>query len=166
MIDKFVIMGVAGSGKTSVGQGLVRITGLSYFDGDDLHPKSNIEKMSAGMPLTDADRAPWLADIGEKLGAATGPIAIGCSALKRSYRDTIRAKAGSKVGFIHLAAAQFIIANRMKTRDGHFMPTSLLDSQFADLEQLGKDEDGYVVDIGKPLEDVINDAAIYVKGVL
>lgn len=166
MIDRFVIMGVAGSGKTSVGNGLARITGLSYFDGDDLHSKENIAKMSAGTPLTDADRAPWLAEIGQKLGAATSPIAIGCSALKRQYRDTIRQEAGGKVGFIHLAAAQFIIANRMKTRDGHFMPNSLLDSQFAALEQLGKDEDGYVVDIGKPLEDVINEAAIYVKGVL
>lgn len=156
-IKKFVIMGVSGSGKSSVGAALSQKTGAPYVDGDDLHPKSNIEKMSAGIPLTDADRWPWLSAVGEQLGSQAGEIFIGCSALKRSYRDLIREKAGEPVLFIHLTGSKEVIAERMKHRPGHFMPTSLLDNQFATLEPPGEDELSVDADIGQPLDEVVRD---------
>lgn len=156
-IKKFVLMGVSGSGKSSVGAALSAATGALYIESDDLHPKSNIEKMSAGIPLTDEDRWPWLTAVGEKLGEHQGEIFIGCSALKRSYRDLIREKAGAPVLFIHLAGSREVIAERMKHRPGHFMPTSLLDNQFATLELPGRDELSIETDIGKPLEAVVQD---------
>lgn len=156
-IKKFVIMGVSGSGKSSVGAALSEKTGAPYVDGDDLHPKSNIEKMSAGIPLTDEDRWPWLAAVGERLGSHKGEIFIGCSALKHSYRDLIREKAGEPVLFIHLTGAKEVIAERMKHRPGHFMPTSLLDNQFATLEPPGEGELFVDADIGQPLDEVVRD---------
>ena len=150
-----MIMGVSGSGKSSVGAALSRETGAPYVDGDDLHPRSNIDKMSAGIPLTDEDRWPWLAAVGERLGSHQGEIFIGCSALKRSYRNLIREKAAEPVLFIHLTGAKEVIAERMKHRPGHFMPTSLLDNQFATLEPPGEDEASIDADIGQPLEDVV-----------
>lgn len=154
---RLVIMGVAGCGKTSVGQALAAKTDLTYIDGDDLHPPANIAKMSAGIPLGDDDRKPWLFDVGRHLGAAGGQTAIGCSALKRKYRDWIRAEAGNEVAFIHLSAPREVIAERMNTREGHFMPPALLDSQFADLETLEPDEHGWEIDIAKPLSEVVED---------
>lgn len=154
-----VIMGVAGSGKSSVGIALAPRVGAVYMDGDDLHPPSNIQKMSAGVPLDDDDRAPWLLRVGETLHAARGPIIIGCSALKRAYRDLIRSTAGGPVVFLHLAGSRELIASRMAARKGHFMPTSLLDSQFANLQPLSDDETGIVVDIAQPLEAIVDEAA-------
>ena len=159
MQARVIIMGVAGCGKSSVGAALAEALGALYEDGDDLHPQSNIDKMSAGIPLGDADRAPWLDQIGARLGAADRPLMIGCSALKRIYRDRIRAAARGPVYFLHLAGARSVIEGRMSAREGHFMPVSLLDSQFADLEPLGGDEDGIAVDIDQPLEDVVTEAA-------
>lgn len=153
-----VIMGVAGSGKSSVGLALAARVGAIYLDGDDLHPPSNVAKMSAGVPLTDADRSPWLIRIGETLHAARGPILIGCSALKRPYRDLIRQGAGGPVVFVHLVGSRSLIKARMSARQGHFMPTSLLDSQFADLQPLNADEAGFDTDIGQPLPSVIAEA--------
>jgi len=131
---KYVLMGVAGSGKTSVGEALRERLGWYYLDGDNLHPAHNIEKMKAGLPLTDEDRAPWLDLVGMALGAREGPIAIGCSALKRKYRDTIRQAAEADVCFIHLSGSRTLIRGRMAARQGHFMPVSMLDSQFEALE--------------------------------
>ncbi len=145
-------MGVAGCGKTSVGQAVAARLGATFLDGDDLHPASNIAKMSAGAPLTDADRAPWLAQVGAILRDVPHVTLIGCSALKRSYRDIIRQAAAAPVGFLHLAAARAVIAARMADRQGHFMPLSLLDSQYAALEHLQPDEIGLTVHVGQSLD--------------
>ncbi|MEL6436830.1 MAG: gluconokinase [Pseudomonadota bacterium] len=155
MAKKFVIMGVAGCGKTSVGEALGAKFGWHYEDGDTLHPQHNIDKMERGIPLTDADRHPWLLLVGETLCTHTGSIAIGCSALKRSYRDTIRQAAKTDVCFIHLAGTRELIESRMAARQGHFMPVSLLDSQFAALEPPNADENAITVDISGDLESVI-----------
>lgn len=159
-----IIMGVAGSGKSSVGVALAARVDAIYMDGDDLHPAANIAKMSAGTPLNDADREPWLIRIGETLHAARGPILIGCSALKRPYRDLIRQGSGGSVIFVHLAGSRALIETRMSARQGHFMPTSLLDSQFADLQPLQDDELGFQVDIGRALDDIADTAAAQLRG--
>lgn len=148
---RYVIMGVAGCGKSLIGAALAPRINATYRDGDDLHPPENIAKMSRGEPLDDADRWPWLDRVADALVAATGPIIIGCSALKRVYRDRIRAIAGEDVIFIHLSGARDLIEKRMATRDGHFMPVSLLDSQFAALQPPARDERHVSVDItGSP----------------
>ena len=163
MTIKFVIMGVSGCGKTSVGEGLAEEFGLAFVDGDTLHPEANIQKMSRGIPLTDEDRAPWLAEVGRTLGAFERPAVIGCSSLKRRYRDIIRENAESDVGFLHLFAPKPILENRVNAREGHFMPPALLDSQFADLEHLEDDETGVVLDITRPLQNVIESANDYIE---
>ena len=148
-------MGVAGCGKSTVGAALADRLGARYLDGDDLHPPANIAKMSTGHPLTDADRAPWLDRVGQTLRNQPGLCLIGCSALKRAYRDRIRAAAGEPVGFLHLTGSRAVIESRMAARTGHFMPVALLDSQFATLEPLQPDETGIAVDIDQPLADVV-----------
>lgn len=155
---KIVIMGVAGCGKSSVGDALAGALTAQYFDGDDLHPPANIAKMSAGTPLNDADRAPWLDTVGQRLAAVDAPILIGCSALKRSYRDRIRRYAGGPVTFLHLNGTRAVIETRMSAREGHFMPVALLDSQFATLEPLQDDELSVIIDIDQPFEGVVADA--------
>lgn len=156
MTRRIVLMGVAGCGKSSVGAALGAALGLPYQDGDDLHPPENVAKMSAGIPLTDADRTPWLADVGAAL-ADDAPLIIGCSALKRHYRDQIRAAAGGAVTFVHLSGSRAVIEARMAARANHFMPVSLLDSQFAALEPPEPDETSLTVDIDQPLDRVVKD---------
>ncbi|WP_216665465.1 gluconokinase [Pseudoruegeria sp. HB172150] len=151
----FVVMGVAGCGKSTVGAAVARRIGATYIDGDDLHPPANIAKMSAGQPLTDADRAPWLHAVGEELRDHPGRTLIGCSALRRAYRDIIRDAAREPVGFLHLSGSRALIETRMKARKGHFMPLSLLDSQFATLEPLQDDEIGLTVDIDRPFSALV-----------
>ena len=162
----FVVMGVSGCGKTSVGQGLSAELGadfgLVFIDGDDLHPAANIAKMSRGEPLNDADRAPWLRDVGQHLARHKSPVVISCSALKRSYRDIIRATA-PQTAFLHLAAPKPVLAARVAQRKDHFMPPDLLDSQYAALEPLGPDESGTMISIDQPLEAVISEATTYVE---
>ncbi|SFR37365.1 gluconokinase [Litoreibacter janthinus] len=153
---KAIVMGVAGSGKSSVGHAVAEALGAVYFDGDDLHPQSNIDKMAAGTPLDDSDRAPWLDRVGAALAEADGPTLIGCSALKLSYRDRIRAVC-PETRFAHLAGTREVIEARMSARTGHFMPVSLLDSQFATLEPLQPQEDGFAVDIAQEFEDVVGE---------
>lgn len=149
MTRRIVIMGVAGCGKSSVGEALGKRLGVPYRDGDDLHSPQNVEKMRAGVPLTDADRWPWLDNVATEL-RDKAPIIIGCSALKRAYRDRIRAGVGGPVAFVHLAGSRDLIAARMAGRKGHYMPMSLLDSQFAALEPPDAIE-GVTVDIGPPV---------------
>ncbi|EPX81799.1 gluconokinase [Litoreibacter arenae] len=151
---KAIVMGVAGSGKSSVGHAVADHLGAVYFDGDDLHPQSNIEKMAAGSPLDDTDRAPWLDKVGAALMHADSPTLIGCSALKRAYRDRIRA-ACPQAKFAHLIGDRGVIEVRMSARTGHFMPVSLLDSQFATLEPLQPDEAGFAVDIAQDFHAVV-----------
>ena len=149
---KIVLMGVAGCGKSSVGVALGKVLALPYRDGDDLHPPENIAKMARGEPLTDADRWPWLALVGQSL---RGPGIVGCSALRRVYRALIDAEAGGGVVFVHLSGSRAVIEARMRARSGHFMPPALLDSQFATLEVPGLGERAVVVDIDQPLAAVV-----------
>jgi gluconokinase len=143
-----VVMGVSASGKSTVGAALARDLGVPFVDGDDLHPAANIAKMSRGVPLDDADRMPWLDAVGARLadGAAHGGVVVACSALRRAYRDRLRAAAPTTV-FVHLDADAETLARRAQGRHGHFMPASLLVSQLATLEPLGADEPGAVFDV-------------------
>jgi gluconokinase len=159
---RIVIMGVAGCGKSSVGEGLSRHLGIPYIDGDDLHPAANVEKMRAGVALTDADRWPWLDRVAGTLAAAA-PVIVGCSALKRCYRDRIRANAGGPVRFVHLSGSRDLIAGRMALRTGHYMPLSLLDSQLATLEPPGPDE-AVTVDIDQDLDMLVATVARLLDG--
>ena len=154
MTHRIVIMGVAGCGKSSVGAALSHATAIPYRDGDDLHPEANVAKMAAGSPLTDTDRWPWLDLVAAEL-ARSAPLMIGCSALKRAYRDRIRAGAGGPVLFIHLTGSRTVIEARMAARKNHFMPASLLDSQFAALEPPGPDEPHLTIDIDQPLAAIV-----------
>lgn len=158
-----VIMGVSGSGKSTVGDLLAQRLGVPYVDADDLHPQANVDKMAAGHPLNDEDRWPWLANVGTVLTAAedTGMV-MACSALKRSYRDAILAEEPRTV-FIHLHGTRELLESRMEHRHGHFMPASLLDSQLDTLEPLQADEPGYVIQIDQTPEQII-DAAVAVLG--
>ncbi len=151
---RMVIMGVAGCGKSSVGAALSARNGVPYRDGDDLHPPANVAKMAAGHPLTDDDRWPWLDLVAQAL-AKDAPLMIGCSALKRSYRDRIRLGAEGPVLFVHLSGSRAVIEARMAARKGHFMPVSLLDSQFAALEPPAPDEWHLTVDIDQSLDAIV-----------
>lgn len=153
----FVLMGVAGCGKSSVGADLAPRLNSVYLDGDDLHPPANIAKMSRGQPLADEDRWPWLDRVGNRLRQHNGPIIIGCSALRRAYRDRIRQAAGERVTFIHLTGSRAVIERRMAARAGHFMPLALLDSQFATLEVPGPDEPAISVGIDQPMQAIVKD---------
>jgi gluconokinase len=151
-----VLMGVAGSGKTTVAAILAGSLGWPFEEGDALHPQSNIHKMKAGHPLNDVDRAPWLEKIAEwvdeRLDAGENGV-ITCSALKRAYRDTINRR-GAGVIFVYLGGSRETIATRLTARHGHFMPSSLLDSQFADLEEPAVDEPQIRVDVGPAPADI------------
>ncbi|AOZ49503.1 gluconokinase [Chromobacterium vaccinii] len=147
-----VVMGVAGCGKSSVGRLLAEAIGASFIEGDSFHPPENIARMRAGIPLDDDDRASWLANLAGKLrqGRESGePMVLACSALKRRYRDVLR---GGDPGlrFVHLFGDKALIAERMRERSGHFMPESLLDSQFRDLEAPGADEAAIPCDVALP----------------
>nr|WP_306830761.1 gluconokinase [Neorhizobium huautlense] len=153
-------MGVSGSGKSSVGILLAEKLGLPYVEGDELHPKSNVEKMSKGTPLTDEDRWPWLDIIGERLAeGATSGIVITCSALKVIYRDRLRKAAGGKLAFVFLDGSKELLTDRMGHRTGHFMPLSLLETQLATLERPDKEDGVVTVDIDATPE-AITDTAI------
>ncbi|MFD9216910.1 gluconokinase [Streptomyces sp. NPDC059544] len=148
-----VVMGVAGTGKTTIGPLVAEALGVPCAEGDDFHPADNIAKMSAGIPLDDADREPWLDAIGRWAHGRAGlGGVVSCSALKRIYRDRLRA-AAPDVEFLHLTGDRALIERRMAERKGHFMPTALLDSQFATLQPLQDDEAGVAVDVsGSPQE--------------
>lgn len=150
MTLRAIIMGVSGSGKSALGAAIAAQSGLRYLDGDDLHPEGNIAKMRAGVALTDADRWPWLDAVAARL-AQDAPILIGCSALKRSYRDHLRAKAGGPLRFLYLHGPASVLAARMAGRAGHFMPGALLTSQLATLEPPSLDE-ALPLDLTLPLD--------------
>lgn len=152
-----VVMGVTGSGKSTVGTALSRRLRLPYADADDFHSEANIAKMSAGVPLDDADRLPWLRAIGAWLAehAATGGV-TSCSALKRSYRDILR-EAAPTVSFVHLHGKADAVRRRLASRSGHFMPASLIDSQFDTLEPLEPDERGIILDFARPVHKLVDD---------
>ena len=155
MMQRYVIMGVSGCGKSTVGAAFAAAIGGRFIDGDDLHPDPNVAKMASGQPLTDTDRAPWLVKVGQALQVGPGPVVIGCSALKRRYRDVIRHEAAQPVLFLHLTGSRAVLLARMAARTGHFMPPSLLDSQLAALEPPGFDEAAIAVDIDQTPQAIL-----------
>lgn len=154
----YVIMGVAGSGKTTIGELLAHALDIPFVEGDDLHPRENIERMEHGIPLTDEDRRPWLLAIARRLREAEqsgSGLAVTCSALKRSYRDLLRSRGSGDARFVYLRGTLPTIAERLARRRGHFMPASLLESQFAALEEPGADERASVYDIRESPEAIV-----------
>jgi gluconokinase len=143
-----VVMGVSGSGKSTVGRLLADRLGAAFVDADDLHPEANVAKMTAGIPLTDEDRRPWLRRVAEAANAEDGPVVIACSALRRAYRDLLTSEADAPLAFVHLNGSPELLAGRLAARTGHFMPPALLDSQLRTLEPLAADEPGFTVDLG------------------
>ncbi|KQZ95272.1 gluconokinase [Rhizobium sp. Root564] len=152
-----VVMGVCGCGKTSVGERLASTLGCRFIEGDSRHPVANVEKMRQGIPLEDADRWPWLELLGGELGKDEQTI-VSCSALKRSYRDLLRMRAGRPITFVFLQGARTLLSSRMGAREGHYMPLSLLDSQLATLELPQDERDVVTVEIEQPLERIVSDA--------
>ncbi|MGC4933495.1 gluconokinase [Gordonia sp. DT30] len=151
-----VVMGVSGSGKSTVGRALAQRLRVPFVDADDLHSRANIEKMAAGHPLTDADRMPWLDDLGAWLAAHPAGGVMSCSALKRAYRDRLRRAAPGAL-FLHLDGPFEVIARRQASRPGHFMPASLLRSQFEALEPLGSDERGMIIDVDQSVDAIVDE---------
>ncbi len=158
-----LVMGVAGSGKSTVAAAIADLLGLEMIEGDALHPAANVEKMRRGVALTDEDRKPWLASLAgllsERHAQRRGTV-LACSALRRAYRDVLRAAVPAGETFIvELAADAATLRARMVHRPGHFMPVGLLDSQLATLEHIGGDEVGVVIDATAPLDVVVGEAA-------
>ena len=157
-----VVMGVAGSGKSTIAAGLAEKLGVDFIEGDSLHPQANVNKMAGGVPLTDEDRWPWLDRIGDHIEAerqAGRGVVVSCSALKHIYRDRLRAKVQGRVQFVMLNGSKELIAKRMLGRKGHFMPQSLLDSQLATLEKPGPDEDAVILDISHDVKTLLSEAS-------
>jgi gluconokinase len=154
----YVIMGVSGSGKSLIGARLARALHVAFVEGDDLHPPDNVRRMAAGIPLTDNDRKSWLMAIAARLReakrAGTGLVAS-CSALKRGYRDLLRSSGDARVQFVYLAGTGALLAERMATRRGHFMPPGLLESQLDTLEEPAPDERAWVCDIRETPDTIV-----------
>ena len=153
---RVVVMGVTGSGKTTVGAALARRLGVPFADADEFHSAANVAKMSAGIPLEDADRWPWLRAVGSWLAAQEGGV-VSCSALRRAYRDALRGRAPDAF-FVHLHGDRETVRRRVAGRAGHFMPESLVDSQFAALEPLAADEHGVTLDLDRPVAELVEAA--------
>lgn len=154
---RFVVMGVSGAGKSLVGARFAEAMGIDFVEGDALHPAENVVRMAAGVPLTDDDRAGWLRDIAARLAEARrrgAGMVVSCSALKRRYRDILRA-GDPDVTFVHLAGALGLVSQRLAQRRGHFMPPALLDSQFAALEPPGTDERAWTVDVDATPDEIV-----------
>jgi gluconokinase len=153
----YVVMGVSGAGKSAIGALLARALGVEFVEGDTYHPPENVARMAAGIPLTDADRQPWLAAIAARLDQARRAgvgLVVSCSALKRGYRDAVRA-GRADIQFVYLAGTRGVIEPRLAGRRGHFMPSSLLDSQFAILEPPSPGEHAWVCDITEPPDVIV-----------
>jgi len=150
-LNSLVVMGVSGSGKSTIGKLLASQINYSFIDADDLHPESNKKLMAAGTPLTDVERLPWLEIVGTELASyssSSSPVVVACSALKRSYRELLRAYSPGAY-FIFLDGTQELIQTRISIRNHEFMPSSLLESQLANLEPLQADERGSRIEIGE-----------------
>jgi gluconokinase len=153
-----VVMGVSGSGKTTVAAGVAKRLGWRFAEGDDFHPAANVAKMAAGQALTDEDRWPWLDVLAEWIGRreqADEDAVLTCSALRRAYRDVLAAGHPS-VRFVHVIVSPEVLRQRLESRRGHYMPATLLDSQLATLEPLGHDEPGLTLPGDGAPDDVVD----------
>jgi gluconokinase len=155
MASPIVVMGVSGSGKSTVGGALAQRLRVPFADGDDFHPPANVAKMTAGQPLDDDDRYPWLEAIGHWLADHHDGGVVSCSALKRKYRDQLR-RYCAEVEFLHLSGTPEVIGKRQASRPGHFMPASLLQSQFGTLEPLDPDEHGIAIDVDQNIDSIVD----------
>ena len=167
-VPRVVVMGVSGCGKSTVGRALAATLGVHYVEGDELHPPANVQRMAAGVALTDADRHGWLVDVGQQLANATAQergVVVACSALKRSYRDLLRC-AASDLRLVHLQGDEATLAQRLAARQGHYMPASLLQSQLQTLQPPEADEAALVLDIQAPAEQLAAQAAFWLQNTL
>jgi len=161
-----IVMGVSGAGKSSIGERLAAKLGCGFVEGDRLHPASNVEKMAKGIPLTDEDRWPWLDLVGAELAAYLRrgeSLVLSCSALKRTYRDRLRAAAGDGLRFVFLKGSRELLEVRMGERTGHFMPLSLLQTQLATLESPEGEPGVVTVDIDATLDEIVDRASAGLK---
>jgi gluconokinase len=162
---KIVVMGVSGAGKSTVGRAIAALLGARFVDGDDLHTPAAVEQMRAGIPLDDSDRWPWLDRIGAVLaGGAGAGVVVACSALKRAYRDRIRAAAGEGLVFVHLSGARELIADRQAARPEHYMPAELMKSQFETLEEPVGEADVVTFDVRQEPETIAERAVKAIAG--
>jgi gluconokinase len=161
---RLVVMGVSGSGKSTVGAAIADALSVPFIEGDALHPESNIRKMSAGIPLDDTDRFPWLDRVGAQLAEATGNgVIVSCSALKAIYRERLRHCAGGPLAFLYLAGSRSVLSAHMGLRSGHFMPLDLLDSQLATLEPPTGEPLIHTENIESPIEDIVRRSVQFVR---
>lgn len=162
-MKQFVVMGVTSCGKSTIAEGLAKRIDAVHIEADALHGEANISKMASGKPLTDDDRWPWLERVASAIQEQQASVVVSCSALKRAYRDVLRSEGNSSITFVHLHAHRDILAERMVKRVGHFMPTSLLDSQLDILEPLESDEEGFVINIDQSIESIIDEAVLRIN---
>ncbi len=168
MTKAIVVMGVSGSGKSTVAEELAEKLGIAFIEGDKLHPKSNVDKMSEGIPLTDEDRWPWLDLIGAELrkGNENNGVVVSCSALKKTYRDRLREATGGPLAFVYLDGSLELLSRRMGERKGHFMPLSLLQTQLATLEVPTGEPGVVTVSIDATPEEITANALSGLKAVI
>ncbi|WP_282606352.1 gluconokinase [Pelagibius sp. Alg239-R121] len=155
-----VIMGVSGCGKTTIARSLARSLRVKFLDADKFHPQVNIEKMSSGTALTDADREPWLDDVGSRIAGAAkdrGMVVAACSALRRTYRERLNRASNLNLLFVLLDGSREVLQHRVNRRTSHFMPATLLDSQLATLERPDDDERAMAVSISKPVKKIVSE---------
>ncbi|ERL99837.1 gluconokinase [Brucella intermedia 229E] len=163
---RIIVMGVSGSGKSTVGEKIADALKLPFLEGDSLHPKSNVDKMSAGIPpLQDEDRWPWLDKVGERLAASSDGIVISCSALKKSYRDRLRTAADAPVLFVFLDGSFEVLHEHMGHRTGHFMPVTMLESQIATLESPVGEPLVFRADVAESVEKIVSDSLEWIDSV-
>lgn len=161
---RIVVMGVSGSGKTSVGRLIAAAMDTPFLEGDSLHPPANVAKMASGTPLTDGDRWPWLDRIGAELAKADSGIVVSCSALKRVYRKRLRDAAGAPLAFVFLDGSEDILREHMGKRSGHFMPVTMLDSQLATLESPVGEALVLRQDVAQPIDAIVETSVAWLKG--
>lgn len=162
-MPRIIVMGVSGSGKSTVGVELAALFDLPFLEGDSLHSAENVAKMEAGIPLEDTDRWPWLSNIGEELAGSEEGIIISCSSLKKSYREFLREKASSPLLFVFLDGSCEVLQEHMQNRTGHFMPVSMLESQMATLESPVGEPYVFQADVANPVSKIVHDSAVWVR---